>query len=86
MQTALQEGWIEGNAQKIEEILNSVVEDALNGDKAARKMVWEANIAKPSLKEEAGDKEQAPQITIRHMEVKKEGDIIDVEPIGDDNE
>jgi hypothetical protein len=86
MQTALQEGWLEGNRDKIEEVLNSVVEDALQGDNAARKMIWEANIAKPSLKEEAGDKEQAPQILIKHMEVKKQGDIVDVEPIGDDDE
>ena len=87
LKISLEESFREGNFEKIGEILNSVVEDALGGDKAARKLVWDACISKANLSEEKDGRDTAPQIVIRHMEVEKQGDIIDVNPIGDsDNE
>lgn len=87
LKISLEENFREGNFEKIADILNSVVDDALQGDKAARKLVWDACISKANLSEEKDSSSNAPQIVIRHMEVEKQGDIIDVNPIGDeDNE
>lgn len=87
LKISLEESFREGNFEKIGEILNSVVDDALGGDKSARKLVWDACISKANLSEEKDGRDTAPQIVIRHMEVEKQGDIIDVNPIGDlDNE
>lgn len=86
LKITLEEGWREGNFEKIEAIMNSVVEDALNGDKQARKMIWDACISKANISEAKSDASEAPQIVIRHMEVEKKGDVIDVQPIGDEDE
>ena len=84
---SMEEGFREGNFDKIAEILNSVVEDAAQGDKQARKMIWDACISKAAIGEDKADKDAAPQITIRHMEVKRQGDIIDVNEVEEvDNE
>ena len=84
LKLSLEENFREGNFEKIGQILNSVVQDAIEGDKAARKLVWDACISKANLSEEKEGRDNAPQIVIRHMEVEKQGDIIDVNPIGDE--
>ena len=84
LKISLEEGFRDGNYEKIAMILNDVVEDAIQGDKSARKMVWDACISKAALTEDRDDKSSAPTINIRHMDINKQGDIIDVTPIGDD--
>lgn len=85
LKISLEEGFREHNWEQIAQILNGVVEDALDGDKVARKMVWDACISKANLSEDKDSKGNAPEIVIRHMEVQKQGDIIDVEPIEEEN-
>jgi hypothetical protein len=82
---SMEQEFRDGNFEKIAQILNSVVDEALEGDKQARKMVWDACISKASLSEDKDTKGDAPQILIRHMEVQKQGDIIDVEPIEEED-
>jgi hypothetical protein len=81
LKISLEEGFREGNFEKIAMILNSVVEDALDGDKMAKKMVWDACISKANLSEDKEAKGDGPQILIKHMTMEKAGDIIDVEAI-----
>lgn len=84
---SLEEGFREGNYEKIAMILNSIVDDALEGDKMAKKMVWDACISKANLSEDKETKGDGPQILIKHMTMEKAGDIIDVEAIEEsDNE
>jgi hypothetical protein len=85
LKITLEENFRDGNFEKIADILNSVVDDALQGDKQARKMVWEACISKANLSEDKKDTSDAPQIVIKHMEVEKQGDIIDVKDIGEED-
>jgi hypothetical protein len=81
LKITLEEGFREQNFEKIARILGSVVEDALDGDKMARKLIWDACVSKANLSEDKNSKDEAPQILIKHMEIQKQGDIIDVEPI-----
>lgn len=79
-----EETFREANATKIAQVLNDVVRQALDGAQWAQKIIWEASISKANISEEKATADNAPQITIRHMEVKKEGDVI--EPIGEPHE
>ncbi len=81
LKISLEEGFRDQNFEKIANILNSVVEDAINGDKQARKMIWDACVSKANLSEDKASTDNAPQIVIRHMEVEKQGDIIDVKDV-----
>lgn len=85
LKITLEENFREGNFEKIAHILNDVVEDAIQGDKQARKMVWDACISKANLGEDKESSDKAPQIVIKHMEVEKQGDIIDVNAIEDES-
>ena len=82
---SMEEGFREGNFEKIAAILDNVVEDAMNGDKQARKMIWDACISKANLGEDKDGGDKAPQIIIRHMEVEEQGDIIDVNAIEEES-
>jgi len=78
LKISLEEQFREGNFDKIVKILNSVVDDAMQGDKVAKKMVWDAAISKATLSEDKSGGGDTPGVIIRHMEVQKQGDIIDV--------
>jgi len=65
-------------ADKIQLILHGILDAALEGDKQAQKLVWDAHISKANISEDktAGSKQQ---INIRTMTIEKPGVIIDVE-------
>lgn len=86
LQTQLQEAFAEDNYAKIQQVLSNIVDKAVKGNSVAEKMVWEATIAKPSLREDKVKSEDDVGIVIRHMEVTKTGDIIELEPIGEDKD
>ena len=46
LKAALEEGFREDNFDKIKQVLDAVVDEALMGDKASMKMVWDAAVSK----------------------------------------
>lgn len=58
------------NQDRINMVLDQIVTDALEGDKAAKKLVWDANVSKAMVQEDktAGTKQA---ITVHHMKVVK---------------
>ena len=58
------------NQSKIDVVLDEILHAAMEGDKAARRMVWEACMSKAALSEDktAGTKQQ---ITVHRMQVVK---------------
>lgn len=68
MQT--EEAWRDRNTERLDVVLDLILQDALDGDKAARKMIFDAVISKANVQEDksAGQKQQ---ITVHRMEVNK---------------
>jgi len=68
MQT--EEAWRDRNTGRLDTVLDMILQDALDGDKAARKMIFDAVISKANVQEDksAGQKQQ---ITVHRMEVVK---------------
>lgn len=58
------------NADKLQTVLDQILEAALEGDRSARKMVWDALMSKAQVAEDktAGNKQQ---ITVHRMTVNK---------------
>lgn len=58
MQT--EEAWRERNQNALDAVLDLILQDALDGDKAARKMVFDAVISKANVQEDksAGNKQE----------------------------
>lgn len=63
-----EEAFRERNMEKINRVLDDIVEEALQGNKQAMKMVWDASISKANFTE---DKNVASkqQITVHRMSV-----------------
>ncbi len=80
-----EEAWREANAKKIEMVLDQIVDDALDGDKSARKLIWDACISKAQVSEDksAGQKQQ---ITVHRMQVVPRDDVDDNTEGEDDGE
>lgn len=70
LKLAAEEAWREKNRAKLQEVLDMTLEDALQGDKAARKLIFDALVSKANVSEDkaAGQKQQ---ITVHRMEVKQ---------------
>lgn len=70
LKIAAEEAWRDRNQTKLQEVLDMVLEDALDGDKAARKLIFDALVSKANVSEDkaAGQKQQ---ITVHRMEVKQ---------------
>ena len=68
MQT--EEAWRDRNMERLDVVLDLILQDALDGDKAARKMIFDAVISKANVPDDksAGQKQQ---ITVHRMEVNK---------------
>ena len=66
----VEEAFRSRNQDQINDVLDAIVAAALEGDKAARKMVWDASVSKASVAEDktAGAKQS---ITVHHMNVNK---------------
>jgi len=73
----LEEAFRESEAEGIAQVLKKVVKDALAGDKAMMRLVWDSAVSKQALAEDkaAGSKQQ---ITVHTMNIKKE-DVIEGE-------
>lgn len=58
MQT--EEAWRDRNQEKLDLVLDMILMDALDGDKAARKMIFEAVVSKANVQEDkaAGNKQE----------------------------
>ena len=65
-----EEAFRERNQTRIDAVLDLIVQAALDGDKAAMKMVWEANVSKSNVQEDknVGAKQA---ITVHRMTVVK---------------
>lgn len=68
MQT--EEAWRDRNAARLDTVLDMILQDALDGDKGARKMIFDAVISKANVPEDkaAGQKQQ---ITVHKMTVSR---------------
>jgi len=55
-----EESWRERNSTKLDAVLDQILEDALDGDKSARKMIFDALISKANVQEDkaAGNKQE----------------------------
>lgn len=69
MQT--EEAWRERNLARLDTVLDMILQDALDGDKGARKMIFDSVISKANVQEDkaAG---QAQKITVHRMVVEKD--------------
>lgn len=80
-----EEQFREEAAEKVNQVLHLILNQALEGDKPSQKLIWDSHVSKANLTEDksAGAKQQ---ITIHRMEVSKDGDIIDMKPIEEEDE
>ena len=68
LKMAAEAAWREKNTDRLQTILDQIVDDALDGDKGSRKMIFDAIISKAMVQEDkaAGHKQQ---ITVHKMTV-----------------
>lgn len=68
MQT--EEAWRDRNQVRLDLILDMILQDALDGDKGARRMIFDAIVSKANVQEDksAG---QTQKITVHRMEIKQ---------------
>lgn len=66
-----EEAWRNRNQDRIDMVLDMILDDALDGDKAARKMIFDSAVSKANVSEDksAGKKQQ---ITVHRMVVNKD--------------
>lgn len=71
LKLATEEAWRERNAQRLDDILDMILQDALDGDKGSRKMIFDAVISKANVQEDktAG---HTQKITVHSMTVNKD--------------
>lgn len=79
LKLAAEEAFRDRNQHAIDAVLDEILQSALDGDKSARKLVWDACISKANVSEDkaAG---QRQQITVHRMQVVKN----DKEPTNDE--
>lgn len=70
LKMATEEAWRDRNSDKLDMLLDMIVSDAMDGDKSARKMIFDALISKANMSEDkaAGD---AQKITVHRMVVNQ---------------
>jgi len=68
MQT--EEAWRSRNQNRLDTVLDLILQDALDGDKASRRLIFDAIVSKANVQEDksAGQKQQ---ITVHRMDVFK---------------
>ena len=71
LKMATEEAWRERNTDRLDTVLDMILQDALDGDKGSRKMIFDAVISKANVQEDksAGHKQQ---ITVHKMTVTKD--------------
>ena len=82
LKIAIDERFRDGKFEKIEAILNNIIDLAMEGDRAAMKMVWDATISKNVIQEDKNQAQDMPEIRIVHQDAQ--GAIID--KTGEDDE
>jgi hypothetical protein len=67
----MEEGFREASQEQVARVLQKVLEEALDGNQAAMKMVWDAHVSKAAHQEDksAGTKQA---ITVHRMTVNQE--------------
>ena len=77
LRMSAEQAWRERNQDRLDTILDLILQDALDGDKAARKMVFESIVSKANVAEDksAG---QRQQITVHKMTVNKGDNDVEV--------
>jgi hypothetical protein len=84
LKLATEEAWRDRNQDRLDTVLDMILDAALEGDKAARKMIFDAVISKAQHAEDkTGGNKQA--ITVHRMVVNK-GDDTTVATEGETNE
>lgn len=71
LKMATEEAWRDRNQKTLDLVLDMILQDALDGDKGARKMIFDAVISKANVPEDksAGQKQQ---ITVHRMNITKQ--------------
>jgi len=79
LKMATEEAWRDRNQARLDMVLDMILQDALDGDKGARKMIFDAVVSKANVQEDksAGHKQQ---ITVHRMTVNKEDKKDESEP------
>lgn len=74
LKLSAEEAFRDRNQNAIDAVLDEILHAALDGDKAARKMVWDACMSKAQVAEDkaAGGKQS---ITVHRMEVRTNSDV-----------
>jgi len=69
-----EQAWRERNQDLLDEVLDMILQDALEGDKGSRRMIFDAVVSKANVQEDksAGHKQQ---ITVHRMTVSKGDDV-----------
>jgi hypothetical protein len=70
LKMSAEEAWRERNMHRLDTVLDMILQDALDGDKASRKMIFDAVISKAQVAEEKGAG-QKQVITVHRMDVNK---------------
>lgn len=72
LKMATEEAWRDRNADKLDELLDMILDAAMDGDKSARKMIFDALISKANIQEDksAGNKQE---IKVHRMVVNQGG-------------
>jgi len=78
LKMATEQAWRERNQNRLDTVLDMILQDALDGVPAARKMIFEAIVSKANVQEDkaAGQKQE---ITVHKMVVNKGEDDVNQE-------
>lgn len=74
LKMSAEEAWRERNLHKLDMVLDMILQDALDGDKASRKMIFDAVVSKAQVAEEKGAG-QKQVITVHRMDVNKGANV-----------
>lgn len=74
LKMATEEAWRDRNQERLDILLDMILQDALDGDKSSRKMIFDAVISKANIAEDksAGHKQT---INVHRMVVSKGNDV-----------
>ena len=84
LKMATEEAWRERNQDRLDLILDMILDDALNGDKSARKMIFDALVSKANVAEDKGAGHKQT-INVHRMVVSKGNHVDTPEKESDDD-
>ena len=82
LKLSLEESFRQAGDEDLEKVLNLILKQALKGDKASQKMIWDSTMSKHTIAEDkaVGNKQQ---ITVHTMNVRKDDIEGDYEVVDD---